>query len=125
MPKGEPDRPAGWPQKPKFLSGAASVEWDELAKQLDAEGRISSSDGPMLKGAAVAYGNAIDCEKRGKRRGISDDDWLRAQRAARIQWEAYRHFVNDMCLSAGTRGRASAKADNKRSTTEAFMARYE
>ena len=42
-------------------------------------------------------------------RGVPADLWLRLKTGERMQWDTYRKFINDLCLSQGTRARASKR----------------
>ena len=123
----EPEGIPGWPAKPPKLPRTASDEWDRLAQLLEDEQRLTQSDGPMLTGAALAYDAALEIRKKLRGRGVPPDLWLRLKTGERMQWDTYRKFVNDLCLSQGTRARASnAKGGGRGKQTtrlEAFHAR--
>lgn len=108
----EPVAVPGWPEKPK-LGKVASGEWQRLAEILEGEFRLSPADGPHLLGAAVAYESALEFEKRAKQRGLPHDEWRRFKTGARIQYDTWRKFVNDLCISQGTRARAKVGGRGK------------
>ncbi len=56
-------------------------------------------------------------------RGMPPELWLRTKTAERIQWETYRKFCNDLCLSAGTRAKTQVANRPKTSKADAFKAR--
>ena len=117
----EPVAVPGWPDKPK-LGKFASEEWDRLATLLDGELRLSPADGPHLLGAAIAYETALEFQKRSKQRGLPHDEWRRFKTGERIQWDTYRKFLNDLCLSQGTRARAKTGGrGQKTSKVGAFL----
>src|SRR3990167_4209217 len=96
----------------------------ELAVLLDGEQRLTLHDGPTLEGAAAAYEAAIEAAKDARRRGLSWKERRQARKDARMQWDQYRKFVNDMCLSAGTRARAKVGGRGKAtSKLEGFLSR--
>lgn len=97
----------GSPLKPPKLGKVASAEWDRLATLLEDEQRLTPADGPHLLGAATALETALEYQRKGKQRGLPHDEWRRFKTGERQQWDAYRKFVNDLCLSQGTRARAS------------------
>ena len=101
----EPQPPKGWPPMPPQLGEAGQAEWRRLAKLLEDELRLTLSDGPSLEGAAMAYEKALEYDRRGKNPKLPAAEWRRYQTGARVAWEAYRKWLNDMCLSAGTRSR--------------------
>lgn len=120
----EPEPPPGWPPEPATLSAVGRTKWRELANLLEQEQRLTLSDGPMLEGAAAAYEAAVEAGKDARRRGLSWEERRRARKDARIQWDTYRKFVNDMCLSAGTRARAKTGGRGKpTSALEGFLGR--
>lgn len=106
LPEDEPIPVAGWPDRPTHLSKVAIAEWDRLAHLLDGEQRLNRSDGPHLTGAATAYATALEFQQKSKQRGLPHDEWRRFKTGERIQWDTYRKFLNDLCLSQGTRARA-------------------
>lgn len=108
----EPVPVAGWPDKPK-LGKVADAEWQRLAELLDGELRLSLADGPHLLGAAIAYQSALEFEKRAKTRGLSNAEWQRLKTGARIQYDTWRKFLNDLCISQGTRARAKVGGRGK------------
>jgi len=116
----EPQAIEGWPEKPP-LGAVAGAEWDRLAKLLESEQRLTTSDGAFLAGAARAYENALEIQKRqaGAREHIAT--WLRLKAAERMAWEHYRKFLNDLCLSQGTRARAKTTGGKPKSALEAFL----
>lgn len=120
----EPDLVPGWPTKPK-LPKAASDEWDRLARLLDDEQRLTPADAPHLQSAALAYDAAMETRKKLKGRGIPADLWLRLKTGERMQWEQYRKCINDLCLSQGTRARASKSGGRGKQTSklEGFLGR--
>ena len=103
----EPQAVVGAPVKPRGLPRNASHEWRRLAALLESEHRLTLSDGPMLTGAALAYDAALQIRKRLVLRGMPADLWLRLKTGERMQWDQYRKFCNDLCLSPGTRARAT------------------
>lgn len=106
VPEDEPTPVSGWPEKPPKLGKIANAEWDRLAHLLDGEQRLVMADGPHLIGAATAYETALEFQRRAKQRGLPHDEWRRFKTGERIQWDTYRKFLNDLCLSQGTRARA-------------------
>jgi hypothetical protein len=120
----EPEAIPGWPDKPSKLSKPASTEWDRLARLLEAEQRLTPADGPHLLGAALAFDAAMTVRKKLSGRGVPPDLWLRLKTGERMQWEQYRKCINDLCLSQGTRARASKGGGRGKHTTklEAFYA---
>jgi len=124
VPDDEPVPVPGWPIKPAGLAKGAAEEWQRLAELLDGELRLSPADGPHLLGAAIAYQGAKDFEKRAKQRGLPHDEWRRFKTGERIQWDTYRKFTNDLCLSQGTRARAKVGGRGKEtSKIGSFLAR--
>ncbi len=123
IPDDEPEPVPGRPAKPAFLGQVGRAEWAELAAILDDERRLTLSDGPMLKGAATAYEAALGIRKKLQGRGMPPDLWLRTKTAERIQWETYRKFCNDLCISAGTRAKASTGSKPAASRFQAFQDR--
>lgn len=120
----EPEAAVGWPAKPT-LPKTASDEWDRLARLLEAEQRLTVADSPMLTGAALAYDAALEIRKKLKGRGTPPDLWLRLKTGERMQWDTYRKFINDLCLSQGTRARASKGGGRGKQTSklEGFLGR--
>lgn len=112
----EPEQVAGWPDKPPKLGKVASEEWNRLAELLDGELRLGRADGPHLTGAATAYETALEFQKRAKQRGLPHDEWRRFKTGERIQWDTYRKFLNDLCLSQGTRARAKTGGRGKQTS---------
>ena len=106
-----------------LLSKEGRAEWDRLAGLLEGERRLTLSDGPMLDGAAAAKDAVVTLRTKLKGRGMPPDLWLRTKTAERIQWDTYRKFVNDLCLSAGTRAKASTGDKPKASRIHAFQGR--
>ncbi len=123
IPENEPEPTAGRPTRPAFLGKDGKSEWECLAQLLEDERRLTLSDGPMLSGAATAYESALTIRKKLKGRGMPPELWLRTKTAERMQWETYRKFCNDLCLSAGTRAKASVANRPKTSKADAFQAR--
>src|SRR5436190_17274553 len=124
VPDDEPVAIPGWPDKPPRLGKDASAEWDRLANLLDGELRLSPADGPHLLGAAIAYETALEFQKKSKQRGLPHDEWRRFKTGERIQWDTYRKFLNDLCLSQGTRARAKVGGRGKEtSKLGSFLAR--
>jgi hypothetical protein len=124
IPSDEPVAVPGAPDKPPGLSKAAGEEWDRLLNSLEGELRLSPSDRSHLLGAAKAYGSALDYERRAKQRGLPHDEWRKFKTGERIQWDTYRKFVNDLCLSQGTRARAKTGGRGKEtSKLGAFLAK--
>lgn len=113
IPNDEPVAVLGWPDKPPKLGKVASEEWDRLAALLDGEQRLGKADGPHLTGAATAYETALEFQRRSKQRGLPHDEWRRFKTGERIQWDTYRKFLNDLCLSQGTRARAKTGGRGK------------
>lgn len=103
----EPEAVVGRPFQPPGLPVTAAEEWERLAGLLETEHRLTLSDGPMLTGAAVAYAGALAAREKLEAAELPPDLYLRLQTGARLQWEQYRKFCNDLCLSAGTRARAT------------------
>jgi phage terminase small subunit len=119
----EPEAVSGWPDKPK-LGKVASAEWDRLALLLESEQRLTTSDGPMLIGAATAHEAALAFQKRATQRGLPHDEWRKFKTGERMQWDQYRKFCNDLCLSPGTRARAKTGGRGKQtSKLEAWQQR--
>jgi Phage terminase, small subunit len=108
--------------KPADIKGEASEHWDYLADLLEAEGRLTLSDGPLLMATAFAYAIGMRLT-----RALMDPEtplWVVYSRPEpdgnerqevekhpifgeeRAQWERYRKCCNDLCLSPGTRSRA-------------------
>lgn len=113
VPDDEPVAVPGWPDKPPKLGKVASAEWDRLALLLEGELRLSKADGPHLLGAAIAYETALEYQKRSRYRGVPAEEWRRFKTGERVQWDTYRKFVNDLCLSQGTRARAKTGGRGK------------
>ncbi len=124
LPTDEPAPVSGRPWKPAGLSKVADAEWERLADLLDGELRLSLADGPHLLGAATAYATALEFQQKAKQRGLPHDEWRRFKTGERIQWDTYRKFLNDLCLSQGTRARAKV-GDRGKETGRlgAFLAR--
>lgn len=106
IPDDEPQPVPGAPDKPRGLSKHAAPEWDRLIQELEGEQRLSKADRGHILGAAVAYGTAQEFAIASRRRRISNDEWRKLKTSERIQWDTYRKFLNDLCLSQGTRARA-------------------
>jgi len=119
----EPEAPPGWPDKPA-LPKIADAEWDRLAQLLEDEQRLTRADYPHLTGAALAYDAALETRKKLRGRGVPADLWLRLKTGERMQWDQYRKFCNDLCLSQGTRARASKTGGRGKQTSrlDAFHA---
>jgi phage terminase small subunit len=113
IPEDEPTPVPGWPAKPAGLGKVAEAEWQRLAELLEGELRLSPADGPHLLGAAIAFQSAKEFEKRSRQRGLPHDEWRRFKTGERIQWDTYRKFLNDLCLSQGTRARAKVGGRGK------------
>lgn len=109
----EPEAVPGWPDKPPKLGRIASAEWTRLANLLEGEQRLGKADGPHLLGAATAYATAREFQDRSRRRGLPHDEWRRFKTGERMQWGEYRKFLNDLCLSQGTRARAKTGGRGK------------
>jgi len=117
-PKPEP----GWPPMPAEFSPLEVCEWRRLGGLLEAEKRLSYSDGPMLEAAVRAYAMHVTllayirAEKIAPRQekvtvdgsGQEHSEWKKepTHDLARAWQETYRHFINDLTLSPGTRARA-------------------
>lgn len=113
IPEDEPMAVPGWPEQPAKLGKAAAAEWERLAFLLEGEQRLGKADGPHLLGAAIAYEGALDFQKRAKQRGLPHDEWRKFKTGERMQWGEYRKFLNDLCLSQGTRARAKTGGRGK------------
>jgi hypothetical protein len=113
IPDDEPAPVSGWPDKPPKIGKVAASEWDRLALLLEGEQRLAKADGPHLLGAAIAYEAALDFQRRAKQRGLPHDEWRRFKTGERMQWGEYRKFLNDLCLSQGTRARAKTGGRGK------------
>lgn len=109
----EPQPVLGWPDKPPGLGKDGFGEWDRLALLLEGEQRLGRADGPHLLGAATAYQGAMDFQRKAKQRGLPHDEWRRFKTGERMQWGEYRKFLNDLCLSQGTRARAKTGGRGK------------
>ena len=113
----EPEGVAGLPWKPpEGLGTRGTLEWDRLAKLLEAERRLYASDGAHLAIAATAYQDAMYWRFQAAKRTVSLEDRLRIKRTERMEWERYRKAVNDLCLSQGTRARAKTAGPGKASS---------
>lgn len=124
LPVDEPTAVPGWPDKPAGLGKTAAAEWQRLAELLEGEQRLGKADGPHLLGAAIAYETALEFQRRAKQRGLPHDEWRRFKTGERIQWDTYRKFLNDLCLSQGTRARAKTGGRGKEtSRLGEFLAR--
>ena len=124
IPDDEPEPELGRPAEPTGLTKIGVSKWRDLAALLESEQRLTLSDGPTLEGAAAAYEAAIEAAKDARRRGLSWKERRQARKDARMQWDQYRKFVNDMCLSAGTRARAKVGGRGKAtSKLEGFLSR--
>jgi phage terminase small subunit len=121
----EPQAVSGRPEKPPKLGKIASEEWERLADLLDGELRLGRADGPHLTGAATAYETALEFQRRARQRGLPHDEWRRFKTGERMQWDTYRKFINDLCLSQGTRARASKGGGRGKQTSklEGFLGR--
>lgn len=120
----EPKAIPGWPEKPAGLGKDGAAEWRRLAVLLDGEQRLGFADGPHLLGASIAYQGAMDFQRKARQRGLPHDEWRRFKTGERMQWAEYRKFVNDLCLSQGTRARAKTGGRGKETTKlEGFFAR--
>lgn len=108
----------GTPDKPPKLGKVASAEWDRLTSLLEAEQRLTPADAPHLLGAATALETALEYQRKGRQRGLPHDEWRRFKTGERQQWDAYRKFVNDLCLSQGTRARASKGGGRGKATSK-------
>lgn len=113
IPEDEPQPVPGWPDRPAKLGRVAAGEWERLAQLLDGEQRLGKADGPHLLGAAIAYEAALDFQKRARQRGLPHDEWRKFKTGERMQWGEYRKFLNDLCLSQGTRARAKTGGRGK------------
>lgn len=109
----EPIPVSGAPEIPVGLSKVAVEEWQRLVGELEGELRLSKSDRGSLMGAAIAFASAKDFEKKAKQRGLPHDEWRRFKTGERMQWSEYRKFLNDLCLSQGTRARAKTGGRGK------------
>lgn len=116
IPKDEPILVPGWPVKPPGLGKKAAEEWQRLAELLDGEARLSPADGPHLLGSSIAYETALEFQRKAKQRGLPHDEWRRFKTGERIQWDTYRKFLNDLCLSQGTRARATTGGRGKQTS---------
>ncbi len=112
----EPEAVPGWPERPPGIGKRAAEEWLRLALLLEGEQRLSPADGPHLLGAATAYESALDYQRKAKQRGLPHDEWRRFKTGERIQWDTYRKFLNDLCLSQGTRARAKTGGRGKQTS---------
>jgi hypothetical protein len=127
----EPQGVRGWPEKPAGLSENADAEWMRLATLLETEKRLVSADAPFLTGAAVAFANALDAREKLAGPDVEADLWLRLRTSERLSWEAYRKFLVEMCLSQGSRPRATTGRGRVRSVKpepsklESFLARQQ
>ena len=106
-----PEPEPGRPRKPEALSSLAAAKWDELSILLDAEGRLTASDGPWLELAADAYAEYVQWRALAGDRPLDIPD---ADRQAHIEmrkaWEAYRKLLADAGLLATTRPRVRLPA---------------
>jgi hypothetical protein len=117
----EPHAPAGWPEKPE-LGAVASAEWDRLARLLEAELRLTTSDGPNLTNAAKAWAGATALEAKQALCGPEAiDHWIKLDARIQMRQEQYRKCVNDLCLSQGTRSRAKTANAKPTSRLTAFL----
>ena len=129
---------------PADLGAIARRQFRRLGELMDAEGRLTKSDGPGLEGGARFYEMWILAGRRArsassprnlkKRASVPGEDGttrvdmellvnlLGDARAARTEermaGDAYRKWLNDNCIPAGTRARAKVpKDDADKSTT--------
>jgi len=116
----EPEAIAGWPDKPP-LGKIASGEWDRLAQLLDSEHRLTTADSSMLTGAALAWEAAMELRKKQRQCRGQADLWAKLQTGVRMELEQWRKFVNDLCLSQGTRARAKTIGGKPKSALRAFI----
>jgi phage terminase small subunit len=113
----EPDIVPGWPTPMRSLTKRAEREWMRLANLLDAEQRLSPADGPTLDGCVLAYDAAMSIRDK-LRKKLPTDVWLRLKTGERLQWEMYRKFLNDLCITQGTRARASKSGGRGKTTSK-------
>lgn len=62
----DPKPDTGWPEMPLGLSVVARKQWRRLGEILEAEKRLTKSDGPSLEGAARLYDSWMVCERRAR-----------------------------------------------------------
>jgi phage terminase small subunit len=115
----EPEPIVGWPTKPP-LGRIASAEWDRLARQLESEHRLTTADDSSLTGAALAW-EAITKLRRKQRATRDIETYTKLQAGIRMQLEQWRKFVNDLCLSQGTRARAKTIGGKPQSRLRQFL----
>jgi phage terminase small subunit len=136
----DPEPESGWPERPTDLGAIARRQYRLLGELLEAEGRLTKSDGPALEGGARFYEMWILAGRRArsasspknqkKRAAVTNpdgtkridievlvsllDDARSARTEERMAGDAYRKWLNDNCLSAGTRARARvSKTDDE------------
>jgi P27 family predicted phage terminase small subunit len=118
----DPKPTLGWPDSPPKLSALERCEWKRLGGLLESEKRLSVSDGPLLEAAVRAYSmhvtllTMIRVQKIPPRfekvtvdgAGVEHVEWKRepTYEMAKGWLETYRHCLNDLTLSPGTRARA-------------------
>ncbi len=112
--------------KPDFLSPVAAQKWDELVAIMEAEGRITQSDGPWLEVTSEAYAEYIRWraeaqgaplihekdlyDKEGNLLG-TDIKAHPAQQQHRLSWETYRKLLAEGGLTPSSRARAAVPID--------------
>lgn len=108
----DPKPALGWPVRPRGLGIVARRQWKVLGTILDDEHRLTTSDGPALEGAALAYEawqwaleQAKDCPlmligPKGEEKAHP------AYGVVRSSLDAYRKWLNDLTMTPGTRARA-------------------
>lgn len=115
----EPVATPGWPAKPD-LEPVASDEWDRLARLLETEQRLTTSDGPTLTSAANAWAASLKlAAMQGRCRRL--DLWVKLDARLQMRQEHYRKCINDLCLSQGTRARAKTTNAKPTSRLTAFL----
>ncbi len=104
-----PTPAAGEPERPADLKPAELAAWDELARILRAENRLTSSDGPALAAAAQAL--AICTRLRAQLSDRADaDDEIHVLRELRQWLSVLRQSLVELACTPASRARVSAPA---------------
>lgn len=122
----QPTPEAGRPPKPDNLSAVATAKWDELVAIIEAEGRITKSDGPWLEVTSEAYAEYIRWREEAQAAPLiherdvfdkvgtligTDIKAHPAQQQHRLSWETYRKLLAEGGLTPSSRARASLPRD--------------
>lgn len=93
---------AGLLSRPKNLGRFGAAEWTRLMKLLNAEGRLSMSDRPLLEVAARTYQSARELAAAREQLVMGSAEWASLKRSERLEWGLHSKLLNDLCLSPAT-----------------------